>query len=97
MSSLHVINKTDTALWQSCSAALKNGDSLLLIEDAVYAVLPENGLATAVVAAGVQLQVLAEDLAVRGISARIRTGFKPASYKDFVTLSLAHDRVVSWQ
>lgn len=96
MTTLHVINKTDASLWRTCAAALGSGDALLLIEDAVYAALPAESV-VAQIPAGVQLCALAEDLAARGISARIRPGFSRASYNDFVALSLAHDRVVSWQ
>lgn len=96
MTTLHVINKTDAALWCTCSTALTSGDALLLIEDAVYAALPAQHPVVEV-PAGVYMCALAEDLAARGISARIRSGFSQASYNDFVALSLAHDRVVSWQ
>jgi tRNA 2-thiouridine synthesizing protein B len=96
MSTLHVINKSDAALWSSCVATLSRGDSVLLIEDAVYAGLPEQQQ-NVFVPEGVKLIALSEDLAVRGISAKIRPEIGNTTYSGFVALSLAHERVVSWQ
>jgi tRNA 2-thiouridine synthesizing protein B len=96
MSTLHLINKTDVSLWRICAAALISGDTLLLIEDAVYAALPSQSTA-AEVPAGVQVSALAEDLAARGISAKIQSAVSRSTYNDFVALSLTQDRVVSWQ
>lgn len=93
--SLHVINKTDLALWHACTSGLSAGDALLLIEDAVLAALPDYCDAVQIPAT-VQVLALADDLAVRGISARIRAGIRQASWHDFVALSLQHDKVVSW-
>ena len=93
--SLHVINKTDPALWQTCVAALGDGDALLLIEDAVFAALPGYGHALKT-PASVQVLALSDDLALRGISARISAAVRHASWHDFVALSLQHDKVVSW-
>lgn len=93
--SLHVVNKTDAALWSACRAALSDGDALLLIEDAVFAVLP--GYCEALrIPPAVQILVLSDDLAARGISARIPADLCQLSYQDFVALSLRHDKVVSW-
>lgn len=96
MSTLHVINKTVESLWQSCASVLSKGDALLLIEDAVYAALPAQPQ-LALLPAGTHLHALADDLALRGISAKIRPGIEQITYNQFVALSLAHERVVSWQ
>jgi tRNA 2-thiouridine synthesizing protein B len=96
MSTLHVINKSDASLWHSCTATLASGDALLLIEDAVYAALPAQQQLS-LVPAGVQLRALTDDLALRGISAKIRPEIGQTTYNEFVALSLAHERVVSWQ
>ena len=95
---LHVINKADAFLWQLMLDALQPTDAVLLIEDAVYAALPLHPLSTTVLAAhtSVRSHVLTDDLAARGISAKIRPEFVSASYRDFVALSLLHERVVNW-
>lgn len=93
--SLHVINKTDSRLWSTCLGALSDDDALLLIEDAVFAAVP--GYCDAVrILPSVQVLALADDLAVRGISDRIPPGVRQVSWRDFVALSLQHDKVVSW-
>lgn len=96
---LHVINKTSAALWRDCCSALKDGDALLLIEDAVIAAMQghENQSFLQQVQCLPKLYALAEDLAVRGISARIAPAFVGISYREFVALSLEHAKVVNWQ
>lgn len=95
---LHTLNKCDPSLVQSCVDATAEGDSILLIEEAVY--LAMTGHATGALllqhSTGLSLKVLKEDLAARGISARIPADFSVVSYAEFVALSLAHARVVNW-
>ncbi len=95
---LHVINKTDPRLWQTLLTAVLPTDALVLIEDAVYAALPAPAQASELLAhhPGLHVCVLVDDLAARGISAKIRPGFVSVSYRDFVALSLVHERVVNW-
>jgi len=96
---LHVINKGDPACWQAMLPALQRGDDLLLTEESVYAALPAHGLAPLLTAAQQQvtLYALLEDLALRGISAKIRADVASISRADFVALCLTHERVVSWR
>jgi len=96
---LHIINKTDPTLWQLLQSAIHPKDAVLLIEDAVYVALPTYPLTPGLYALLPQLpcHVLAEDLAARGISAKIRPEFASVSYREFVALCLLHDKVVNWQ
>lgn len=91
---LHTLNKTDQALWQICVASLSAGDALVLIEEAVYAVLL--AVPPAALPSGVSYHVLREDLALRGISDKIRADFFEISYHEFVALTVQHSRVVNW-
>ncbi len=95
---LHVINKTDAALWQLLLNAVMPADAVLLIEDAVYAALPGYPLVTDLLATypALQFHVLADDLAARGISAKIRPGFACVTCSEFVALTIDHARVVNW-
>ena len=97
---LHTWNKADSHLASiaSCLAVLGAGDSLLLIEDGVYAALDQDFLQrfAACGRAGARLCALAEDLAARGISARISPVADVIGYKEFVALSLQHQQVVNW-
>ena len=95
---LHTLNKQSSDLVQLCISALGPEDSLLLVEDAVYAALGATGspLDLAILPAGIKLYALVEDLAARGISEKIPDVFTRITYRDFVTLSLACSKVVNW-
>jgi tRNA 2-thiouridine synthesizing protein B len=96
---LHILNKNDSTLWQTCLQSLQAGDALLLIEDGVYLAML-NSAALQVLNSQAKalssLHVLAEDLALRGISARIAPVFSCIPYQAFVELCLQHNRVVNW-
>lgn len=92
---LFTCNKDGPAL-NDCLRQLQPGDSLLLLEDAVYAALAGREADNTPPLAGVTLYVLEEDLAARGISDKIQRGFSTVSYSAFVELCLAHTQVVNW-
>lgn len=92
---LHTLNKASLkVLSYDCLSLLSPGDSLLLLEDGVYAALPDAPPLT--LPEGVRLYVLAEDLAARGISDRIPPAFTRVDYAGFVALCLAHVKVINW-
>jgi tRNA 2-thiouridine synthesizing protein B len=95
---LHTLNKMHPSLWRSCLQSLRTGDCVLLLEEAVYAAVSQEQRDNIVASLppDVQLFVLQEDLALRGISARIHCEFSRISYQDFVALSLNHAQVVNW-
>jgi tRNA 2-thiouridine synthesizing protein B len=97
---LHTWNKaaTDAAPLAHCLALLGSADTLLLLEEGVYALLDAAFMQRLqpLLAQGTRLCALAEDLAARGLSARIPRQVEPVSYREFVALSLQHARVVNW-
>lgn len=97
---LHTWNKATATAPQlaACLAVLAEGDSLLLLEDAVYLALDAAFMSrfAAEAAGSPRLCALAPDLAARGISARISPAVNVIGYKEFVALSLQHQRVVNW-
>lgn len=97
---LHTWNKAEShsVTLTSCLATLGSGDVLLLLEDGVYAALDQDFLLHFAVCrrAGARLCALAEDLAARGISARISPVADVVGYTGFVALSLQHQQVVNW-
>lgn len=97
---LHTWNKATTTAPQlaACLAVLAEGDSLLLLEDAVYLALDAAFMSrfAAELPDSPRLYALAPDLAARGISARISPAVNVIGYKEFVALSLQHQRVVNW-
>jgi tRNA 2-thiouridine synthesizing protein B len=92
------LNKCDLALVKQCLGVAADGDAILLLEEGVYAALTDHVLGRLLLqrSPAVTLAALKEDLAARGISARIPADFSVVSYAEFVALSLAHARVVSW-
>jgi tRNA 2-thiouridine synthesizing protein B len=98
---LYTYNKSPDAgaeRLKACLRMLASGDSLLLLEDGVYAAL-HMGKGTELrnmLPSGVALHTLAPDLAARGISAKIPADFSSIDYSGFVRLCLTHQRVVNW-
>ncbi len=97
---LHTWNKaySPAAPIATCLALLRAGDTLLLLEDGVHAAMDAEFLRRFEPCrqAGVQLYVVSADLAARGISARISATANVIGYKEFVALTLHHERVVNW-
>lgn len=97
---LHTWNKYNhhVATFDICLAQLGADDALLLLEDAVCLLLDADFLQRFDECAtrGSKLFVLAEDLAARGISARISPVASVIGYKEFVSLCLHHERVANW-
>ncbi|MEN8174479.1 MAG: sulfurtransferase complex subunit TusB [Pseudomonadota bacterium] len=97
MSILHVINKSpyETTSLDTCVGYVQSGDTVLLIEDGVYAAM-STGKAAAKLA-GLDVSVLGSDLAARGIGEdKLVDGAKIVDYEGFVDLATAKDKVHSW-
>lgn len=88
MSTLHIVNQSpwSSHSWNRCLSVLSEGDALILIEDAVYAVnrddLPANCF------------VLEPDLRARGLTSKDTVTC--VDYSGFVELTCKHSRSVSW-
>ena len=97
MSMLHIVNKSP---YESNSLAaavghMKDGDTLLLIEDGVYAAV--KGGAVAGQLEGKTVSVLGADLAARGIAAdKLVEGVAVVDYGNFVDLVETTDKSQSW-
>jgi len=97
MTILHIVNKSpyEKDSLATCVGYVQEGDTILLIEDGVYA-----AVATGKAAAqlnGLDVAVLGPDLAARGIAeAKLTTGVKVVDYGGFVDLTVARDKVQSW-
>lgn len=100
MSTLHTINKapSNVTLWNSLSAAVLNGDAILLIEDATYAALDTaalNTLTRLIDDKSTSIYALEADAGARGLEITPDC-VKAVDYQGFVKLSTEHDKVVSW-
>ncbi len=97
MSILHIVNKSP---YERNSVALavdymRDGDTLLLIEDAVYTVM-RGGKAASIID-GRKAVVLGPDLAARGIAKeKMIDGVEVVDYAGFVDLVEASDKSQSW-
>ncbi len=97
MSILHIVNKSP---YERNSVALavdymRDGDTLLLIEDAVYTVM-QGGRAASIID-GRKAVVLGPDLAARGIAKeKMIDGVEVVDYAGFVDLVEASDKTQSW-
>ena len=95
---LHIVNKSpysDIAL-ESCLRTVQKGDSILLIEDAVLAVMAGGKAASTIEQAQKDTPVYAlePDLKARGVDRRL-DGVKLVDYAGFVEL-VEKDKPMSW-
>ncbi len=101
MSTLHTVNRSpfSHSALASCLALCAPGDTLLLLEDGVYAALagatPAQQLAN-VAARGVEVLAMTGDLAARGLETRLAPGIRCIDYPEFVAQSCRHQRIQSW-
>ena len=97
MSMLHLVNKSpyERNSLRTCVGYVKDGDAVLLIEDAVYGAV--KGGSAAAQLEGLDVSVLGPDLAARGIGEdKLADGVKVVDYAAFVDLVEAKDKVQSW-
>ncbi len=98
---LHLINKSPferTAL-DSCLRLAKPGDSILLIEDGVYAALEKAAHAEKIAGRmeDFSFYVLGPDVAARGLGdTPLIEGLAVVDYEGFVDLVAQHDVTQSW-
>lgn len=99
MGTLHTVNKSPfrvTSL-QSCLAHVKDGDTVLLIEDGVLGAMKNTPFSDAVATSAARIYVLGPDQAARGIAAsHILEGVENVDYDGFVDLAAESDRVQAW-
>lgn len=94
MAVLHIVKHSPCAArtLQQCLARVGEGDSVLLIEDAVYA-LVQDGPAHW----GCRVYALQPDLAARGLLQQPRRDdVEIVDYAGFVQLAVQHSQVLSW-
>jgi tRNA 2-thiouridine synthesizing protein B len=97
---LHTVNKSpfEKSTLESCLACAKAGNTVLLIEDGVYAALANSNVADKVKAAmgNVTVAALEADVKARGISGKLIDGVKLVDYAGFVDLTTENDKVQAW-
>ena len=101
MAMLHTVNKSpyERNTLSTALGYVSSGDSVLLIEDGVYAAMASGSAAASVkeAMASCQVYALREDLAARGVSEdKVVDGVKLVDYSGFVELAVSNDKVQSW-
>jgi tRNA 2-thiouridine synthesizing protein B len=97
MSLLHIVNKSpyEKNSLNTATGYCKDGDTLLLIEDGVYAAM--KGGSASVNLEGLDVAVMGSDLAARGIAEdKLIDGISVVDYAGFVDLVEAKDSTQSW-
>lgn len=98
---LHTINKSpfEKNSLDSCLRLAKEGSSILLIEDAVYAAMKGTAVEEQVERAAQRYQIYAldPDMKARGLEeANLINGVSVVNYEGFVDLVASHDKVQAW-
>ncbi|HXZ49130.1 MAG TPA: sulfurtransferase complex subunit TusB [Usitatibacter sp.] len=97
---LHIVNKspTERPALESCLAHARPGDSVLLIEDGVYAATRGSAGARRLesLPPDVKVYALAPDLEARAMDGALVEGVMTVDYRGFVDLVARHSRVQSW-
>lgn len=97
---LHTVNKSpfERNTLKSCLAHAKPGSAVLLIEDGVYAALPDTAVSDMVKQAMSQISVyaLGPDLDARGVAKQVIEGIRVIDYAGFVDLVVEHPNTQSW-
>ncbi len=99
MTILHTVNKSpfEFSTFDTCLGLAKDGSTVLLIEDGVYAATTGHSAAEKISnAGGISFAVLGPDLQARGLEGKLADGIKVVDYEGFVNLVAEHDSVQSW-
>jgi len=97
---LHTVNKSpfDNNTLQTCLNHARQGSSVLLLEDGVYAAARDTAVSRQMQAAlkSVPIYALKPDVEARGLQTRVMDGIRLVDYEGFVDLVAEHSAVQSW-
>ena len=102
MSSLHLVSiaPTNGSALADCLRTAAGGDTLLLLQDGVYAAVAHAAAPSALLreaaANGIALYALMPDVDARGLAGRLHAGIRLVDDNGFVELTERHRRCVSW-
>ena len=98
--SLHIINKSpyESTQLQRCLACAQPGNSIIFIEDGVYALATNAALSPTIEQASTHylLYGLKADIEARGLNDRLIKDVKLIDYDDWVDLVILYDKTISW-
>lgn len=95
---LHTVNKSPYAsdALESCLRVASQEDTVLLIEDGVYAALNGGKFTSLLRQSAATFLVLAADVAARGLEGALMDSIDTVNYTGFVRLTASHQHVISW-
>lgn len=97
---LHTVNKSpfEHSALDTCLRYARDGSSVLLIEDGVYAAARDTAVAHKMQEAlkRVRVYALKPDIDARGMQNRVMDGVRLVDYGGFVDLVVEHHAVQSW-
>ena len=97
---LHTVNKSpfDNGTLQTCLKFARQGSTVLLIEDGVYAAARDTCVSKQVQEAmkSTPICALKADIEARGMQDRVMDGVRLVDYGGFVDLVVEHNAVQSW-
>lgn len=100
MAMLHTVNKSpfEKDSLSSCLRLSKDGSSILLIEDGIYAALEGTAVSDSVkdTMKTRKVYALQDDINARGVQSKVLDGVELIDYAGFVNLVTEHDKVQSW-
>jgi tRNA 2-thiouridine synthesizing protein B len=100
MSMLHTVNKSpfDKNTLAACLRTSKDGSSILLIEDGIYAAMTGTAISDQIKEAMKTKKVYAlkPDVDARGVQDKVMEGVEQIDYTGFVNLVVEHNSVQSW-
>lgn len=100
MSMLHTVNKSplQNSTLDSCLRMSKDGSSILLIEDGIYAAMNGTAVSDKIKEAmkTKKIYALKPDVDARGVQGKVMDGIEQVDYAGFVNLVVEHEKVQSW-
>ena len=97
---LHTVNKSpfEHSALETCLRYARQGSSVLLIEDGVYAAVQDTTVAQQMQNSlqRVTIYALKPDVEARGMQNRVLDGVRLVDYEGFVDLVVEHSAVQSW-
>lgn len=94
MGVLHLLSQPPGPVWEGLCPRLGDGDRVLLLGDGVYGL--RHPLLGRLQDAGAGIAALAPDLVARGIEPSGAEGVRVIDYEEFVDLTVACGRILSW-
>ena len=97
---LHTVNKSpfEHKALETCLSHARQGSSVLLLEDGVYAAARDTAVSRQMQEAlkSVPIYALKPDVEARGLQTRVMDGIRLVDYEGFVDLVAEHSAVQSW-